>query len=251
MHIDLYGDALNPALVLFHGSGAPAASLEQLVAMLSATHRVLVPHYPGYGSTPAQADPADLDAATRQCLDALDDLQVQRFVAVGHSLGFYRAQRVLSHAPERVTSLLGLSGVASLPEQARPGYEGLAALARGGHDIPSLLLASWFTPAYAAAQPSLLDLLRQWWAQCDVETVIAELFIPIDGGAHDRLMAQVSCPVHMLHGASDAAAPLGLALAIQALSPHIQLTQLPDVGHFTHLEAPAQTAAWLQRVLAT
>lgn len=249
MHITLHGDATQPALVLFHGSGAPPDSLNELAQLLSQTHHVAVPHFPGYGATPAQADPSDLDNATLECLRALDAQGIQDFIAVGHSFGFYRAQRVFKHAPQRITKLLGVSGVSSLPEQARAGYEGLAALARGGHDIPAMLLGSWFTPSYAAAHPTLIDQLRQWWAQCDLETVIAELFVPIDGGAHDQLIAQIGCPIYLLHGTLDAAAPLALAAAIQGLNPNVQLTQVADVGHFIHLEAPEQAARWFAQVL--
>ncbi len=249
MHIDRYGDAQRPALVLLHGAGAPPASLDALIPLLDQTHHVLVPHFPGYGATPAQPAPGALDQSVTRCLEALDAIGVTRFIAAGHSFGFYRALSLARHAPERVSLLVGISAVASLPEEARPGSEGLAALARAGQNIPQLLVASWFTPGYAATTPELLALVSGWWAECDVETVIAELFVPLDNGAHAQRLAQASCPVRLLHGALDAAAPIDLARAMSGLGDHIELTELPDAGHLLHLEAPEVAARWLARAL--
>ena len=53
LHVALRGSG--SAVVLLHGTPSSPEDFEPLVAALAESHRVLVPHFPGYGQTPPDA----------------------------------------------------------------------------------------------------------------------------------------------------------------------------------------------------
>ena len=123
--------------------------------MLSNDYRVLVPHFPGYGETTA-LEPYNFEKGVRMLADALDDMGITTMIAVGHSFGLYRVERLLSLWPERITRVIGLAGIASFPEDAREAYEGVAAWAREGVGIAEGLVARWFTEEYIASNDAIV-----------------------------------------------------------------------------------------------
>jgi pimeloyl-ACP methyl ester carboxylesterase len=48
------------AVVLLHGTPSSPDDFDPLMADLAESHRVLVPHFPGYGRTPPDAEPASI-----------------------------------------------------------------------------------------------------------------------------------------------------------------------------------------------
>lgn len=247
MHIDSFGSEQNPTIVLFHGSGAPAESLKDLADALSQTHHVLLPHFPGYGKTPAD-ETYDFQGS----IDTLAGLLTpyKKLIFIGHSFGLYRATRLLELCEDQVNAMIGLGGIASLPDEAYGDYEAAAQWAKQEQMIAEGLIARWFLPQYAQANASLVQHIAQWWQQCDTQTVCAELFVPIDQGKHLNILQQTTTPVYLFHGAQDMAAPIELAHQIDTLGEHIQLTIIEDQAHMLHMEQKEHTLSMLRTLLA-
>lgn len=245
MHITDLGPEDAPCVLLCHGSGAPPASLDPLPLILSQDYRVLTPHFPGYGETMA-LEPYDFEQGVRMLADALDDLGITTVIAVGHSFGLYRVERLLSLWPGRITRVIGLAGIASFPEDAREAYEGVAEWARADVGIAEGLAARWFTEEYLASHADIVKEVQSWWNMCDIETVCAELFVPMDGGLHDRLISESNVPFDLLCGSRDQVVPPELSSSIEQLGVHVTLNTVEGSGHFLHIEAPEETLTFLR-----
>ena len=69
-------------------------------------HRLILPDKRGAGRTISRTDQFSLDDMAGDCLDLLDELQVQTAYIVGHSMGGMIARRLAQCHPERVGRLV-------------------------------------------------------------------------------------------------------------------------------------------------
>ena len=100
--------------VFIHGSGMSGATWAPLLAELP-QRRALCVDLPGFGlSDPYDYRGRTLPAhAVAQMTSILDALELERAPIVGTSLGAMWALCLAAHAPERVTSVVGLGGASA------------------------------------------------------------------------------------------------------------------------------------------
>jgi pimeloyl-ACP methyl ester carboxylesterase len=108
----------------------------------------------------------------------------------------------------------------------------------------------------AAADPSAIDpsliedsvALARLAGTRDVAVAFAEAArsnfgLVLRGQAFRQLLAQVECPVLLMHGACDQTIPLSFAQRVAHDHPRWQLHVFPTLGHMLHLEDPT---AWIK-----
>jgi pimeloyl-ACP methyl ester carboxylesterase len=107
-----------PVLVLLHSAMGSSARFYSMVPGLARHFRVVRLDTRGHGCSqvPRDDQPLDKERLTRDVLEALDHLQLERVHVLGNSAGGYVAQQLAIHFPERVQSL-ALFGSA-------PGFKG-------------------------------------------------------------------------------------------------------------------------------
>src|SRR5438876_772331 len=76
LHIDEHG--AGPEVVLLHGAPSSPDDFAPLVEALEASHRVLVPHLPGYGRTPSDPGAYSLDSVVALLERGLESRGVSR-----------------------------------------------------------------------------------------------------------------------------------------------------------------------------
>jgi pimeloyl-ACP methyl ester carboxylesterase len=239
-----------PDLLLLHGSGAPAASLEPLAARLSQTHRVWLPDMPGYEGRmgEAYAPSAELVASLR---DELVAQGVQELVIIGHSFGAFRMFHMgLIAAPLKLRALIGLSPLASLPEEVRAGMAGFGDALRAGVDLSGAMVPRWYAPDYAAQHPELAAQIAGWIKRIDVEVLTHELVEPIDGGALSARLGELECPVYLRVGELDQATSPMLVGDVYARLKNASYTQVKGLGHMQAEEDCDRLVAWIHGVLS-
>jgi pimeloyl-ACP methyl ester carboxylesterase len=183
---------------------------------------------PGFGASPPPPE-AWGAAAYAQALGPVLGEMASPIVVLGHSFGGRVALHLAVQRPDLVNALV-LTGVPLLHPVGRrarvsPAYklvrnlhrmrlvsEGTMEAARQRHGSDD----------YKAAQ----GIMRQVLVRSVNETYEAQL----DG---------VRCPVHLVWGADDTAAPLEVAERAMAHLAQGDLEVLPDVGHLTPLLIPA------------
>ena len=94
------------ALVLVHGylggSSQWAAELEAFGTHLD----VIAPDLPGFGQSRHLVSPFEIGGYARAVLACLDELGVERFHLLGHSMGGMIVQEMVRQAPQRVNRLV-------------------------------------------------------------------------------------------------------------------------------------------------
>lgn len=158
-------------------------------------------------------------------------------VLLGHSFGGRVALRLAVRHPETVGALV-LCGVPLLP--------------RGGRRPKPALAYRLVRSARRAGivGEATMQRLRDRYGSEDyrrAKGVMRPTFVAVVNESYAEDLSALACPVEMVWGAEDDAAPLEVAQRAAAMVPSAALEVLPGVGHMVPLEAPASLAAALLR----
>jgi pimeloyl-ACP methyl ester carboxylesterase len=235
-------------LVLLHGYLGGAALWELQLAAFSGKFDVIVPELSGYGGNSEQPSLDSIEGYALQILKFLDDLNVNKFHLVGHSMGGMIAQQMAIIAPDRIDRLVcygtGPQGV--MPSRfetidtsrQRVRDEGTSATARR-------IAATWFTKGEdAEGYPTCVNLGEN----VSVATALSGLSAmeTWDGRAS---LDKITHPTLVIWGDCDRSygwpQPEALWRGIKGSS----LGVLPGCGHNAHMEQPEIFNAIVEKFL--
>lgn len=178
---------------------------------------------PGFGATPAPDEAWGSPEYAAAVADVLD----RPMVVLGHSLGGRIAVHLAAQRPDLVRALVltGAPLIRTAPA-ARPAlrYRVARALNRAG-----------------VVSDRRMDALRQQYGSSDynaAQGVMRDIHVRLVNETYDDVIAAVSCPVELVWGDDDTAAPLAVAKELEARLPDARLTVMPGAGHLTPTTVP-------------
>lgn len=256
-HVQVAGPDDAPVLLLIHGTGATTHSFAGLAPLLATRFRLVIPDLPGHGFTQKLHAP-DPDNVARALAALLAELGTPPAMILGHSVGaaiaFMTAARGLL-APRAMVSL----GGALLP------FAGVGKVYPG---LAKALFVNPFMPAFFSFTTrfqSMPDLLARWTGSRSSREQVAHyerlfrdpghtggalaLMAHWDLDTIERSIAQIRCPVLLLHGERDKTVPPATSHTVaRQLAQHgveARHEGLPGLGHLAHEEAPERHAELL------
>ncbi|MDB4938964.1 MAG: alpha/beta hydrolase fold protein [Labilithrix sp.] len=236
-----------PAVVFIHGLPSPPEELEALAADLPGM-RVLVPHLPGYGKTPASAAHHGWLAVQAALVRALRARDVERPALVGYSMGAYRALSLAFETAARAVVCIG--GFAELSAEERAGMAGFAGALRNNVDVRAILPERFLSAAHRARHPSDDAIVTRWIDAAPPHVLVEELEDVAQAPSLLHRLAQLECPVLARTGDLDLAVPATHARAIANAAKHGVLEIVAGAGHALFLEDREATLASIRRVCA-
>ncbi len=195
---------------------------------------------PGFGASPeppaawSTADYAELVAG------ALGELDRPPILA-GHSFGGRVAVRLAAARPEALRGLV-LAGVPLYrPDAGRatPAWRFRAARWAGRHGLLS---------------PGRMEQFRQRYGSEDYRQargVMREVLVRAVNESYADDVARITCPVELVWGSNDTAAPLEFARRASEVLPHARLEVIEGGGHMSPLTAPDALRAAVSRLSRT
>lgn len=224
------------AVVALHGWRRTHTDFDGVLDGLDA----VAPDLPGFGA----AHPPDAPWGADDYAAALSPLCAEGgpVILLGHSFGGKVATALAATHPERVRALI-LTGAPLLRPagQRAPASPWTHRAARRLHRVGLLSDARWEarrrragSDDYRAASGVMRDVLVR---------SIAEM----DEGFYRTALARIVCPVELVWGELDTAAPPAIAHESAALLTDAAVTVLPGVGHLTPTDAPAALRAAIER----
>ncbi|MEA9985968.1 alpha/beta hydrolase [Subtercola sp. RTI3] len=173
------------------------------------------------------------------------------FAVLGTSMGGYVALEVIRQAPERVSALalVSTSSRADTDDQSQARAR-QTALVDAGHFAD--LIDAAFRGVVAPENHNDEGLLRTWRAM--TTPVGAEAFLRQQQAVTQRsdlhsLLATITCPTTIIHGAQDQLIPISTAEETAAALPKARFTIIEGAGHLLFHEQPdaasAALDAWL------
>ncbi|MEU9792136.1 4-carboxymuconolactone decarboxylase [Streptomyces sparsogenes] len=238
-----------PVLILGPSLGTTWHMWDRQIPELSRHWRVLRFDLPGHGGAPAHPAAAVSDLAER-LLATLDGLGVDRFGYAGCSIGGAVGAELALRHPLRVGSLALVSASPRFGTADSYRQRGVVVRTNGLDPIARATPERWFTPAFAAGQPAIVDWSVQMVRTTDPGCYIAacESLAAFDIRAE---LGRIGVPTLVVVGADDEVTPPADARVFVAGIPDARLALVPGASHLAPVEQPAAVTDLLVRHFST
>ncbi len=241
-----------PALVLLHGVGLDRRIFAAQVHALARRHMVVTYDLMGHGKSPPVMGEAALEDWVLQLERVTRALRIERFSLVGFSFGGMIAQGFAVKHPERLERLVLMNTVHDRSAKERASVEARLQLARQGTPLAIIpaALERWFSPAFAAGQPQIVQEYSQLLQNNDSTSFLASYacFAHADRELAGRLAA-ISCPTLVMTGELDGGSTPDMARKMAAAIPNASLSILPRARHMMPVEMADEVNAILRGFL--
>jgi len=171
----------------------------------------------------------------------MDDMQMERAVFLGLSMGGYVAFRIFELAPHRVSALV-LADTRSGPDddsgKERRTQQAERARTDGLDWLPDALAPALLGATTRSTRPEVEDDVRCMIRASHPEGVARALEAIRDRPDSTHLLSTVSFPVLFMVGEEDTLTPVAETRAMADRVSHARVEVLPGAGHLSNLEAP-------------
>ncbi|HKV22147.1 MAG TPA: alpha/beta fold hydrolase [Mycobacterium sp.] len=270
--IDIHGERLayydegdGEPLLLIHGMAGSSQTWREILPRLARHYRVIAPDLLGHGQSAKPRTDYSLGAFAVGLRDLLDELDVPSATVVGHSLGGGIAMQFLYQHPDYfrrlilissgglgqdvgwILRLLSAPGAELVMPVIAPGF-----VVRAGETVKSRLTSLGLRSPRGAeiwnAYSSFNDARTR-------ESFLRTLRSVVDYrgqsvSALNRLQLRAGLPTLAIWGEDDTIIPVDHAYAALEARPDCRLEVLPNVGHFAHVEAPAEVVDLIDDFIA-
>jgi 3-oxoadipate enol-lactonase len=231
-------------IVFLHGVGSDKSVWHPQLDHFARTRRAIALDYPGYGDSDVAPEDTTRDDYAAAILSAMGELGVAKAHVCGLSLGGVVAIALHHAAPQRCASLILADTFAVHPDGRAIYDRGIA----GSADLRAMAEAR-------------VDLLIAQPADPAVRREVVETMSRIDPAAYcigaeavwladqRARVAEIRIPTLIICGEEDKPTPPGLSRELHAMIPHSKLAMIPNAGHLTNLEKPAEFNAVVETFL--
>jgi 3-oxoadipate enol-lactonase len=241
-HLNVIDRGSGDPVLFLHAFPLRAAMWDYQIEALEGDHRCIAIDLPGFGGSPAPADPrassmkgwADLVAGV------LDQLDVPSATVVGASMGGYLAMALLRHHPDRVDRLV-LAGTKAMSDDA-------AAVSRrtdqqkqieSGTEVGTLAkgLIENLLSSGSLAREDLLAYVHALAEDAEPDGWIGAIEAMKTRPDSMLVLRQAKLPALVMVGELDRTTPIAEAMSLR-LHLKGELKVIPDVGHLPNIEDP-------------
>lgn len=238
-------------LVLIHGVGNSLAAWDGVSARLRDRYRIVRYDQRGHGESEKVPGPYAVEDFSGDLQALLDALGIKRAHVAGHSLGGLVAQSFALDHPDRLRKLALISTVAGRSEEERERVQQRLAMVAAGiaGDHFRASLDRWFTDAFRAANPKLLEDYALRNQGNDPACYAAAYRVLALTDLAERL-PEIRAETLVMTGEHDQGSNTRMAKLMHALIEGSILRILPVLRHSILIEAPDIVAGVLDDFLA-
>lgn len=238
-----------PAVILIHGVGSSRQSWDGVVERLEG-YQTLRYDLRGHGGSGKPAGPYTLDDFVADLAALLDHVGIAKGHVVGFSLGGLIAQGFALAHGDRVDKLVLISTVSGRTDEERERVKTRLEMVQGG--IPGAhfrkSMDRWFTPAFQAANPDLIDRLEAANQGNDPKAYAAAYRVLAISDLAERL-PEITAETLVMTGEDDLGSNPRMARLMHDRIANSQLNILAGLRHSILNEAPDTVAAALREFL--
>ena len=239
------GESKRPPLVCVHGAGSSSVVWMEVVRRLSPQRRVIAPDLPGHGQSDRWHAPDDVSIAMYR--DAVGtvcaQLEVERAILMGHSMGALIALDAAAAWPERVAGLILVNGGVRLPVAPEVFVKLTGDFTRFGKWLARVV--------WSPATPR--DVVERWGTlafTADQEITLAD-FRAVERYDGAVAATRVRTPTLVLGGEDDLMTPPKLTRELASAITGARAVVVPEAGHMIVQEQPERFFAELESFLIT
>jgi 3-oxoadipate enol-lactonase len=238
LFMDDYGSGRS-VVVLLHGMPSIPGDFQPLVDALARHHRVLVPHLPGYGKTPADAAPCSLERLIARLEERVARSSVSDASVVAFSGGAYKAVAMALRDRVKVRRLALLAPIVGFDPPVAQAYRDMVAAVRAGaFDPRPTWLDRMASPGFAERDPRGAARVLSWLDAVALSVICDELAAQADAPDLRPAVAELGCPLFVAAGTADSAVPPSWSKALAASYSRSVFVPIEGAGHALLIEAP-------------
>ena len=240
-----------PVVLLVHALAMSTSMWDGVCLSLAGEARLIAVDCRGHGVSGKPEGPYDTTRFAKDFAAVLDACKVDKAIVVGCSMGGTAAQRFAALYPARTAGLVLLDTTAWYGATAPRDWEARASKAEdeGMASLIEFQLERWFSDAFKAAQPAMVEKTVDVFLKNDAEAYGATCRML--GVADERAaIAKFNGPTVVALGEHDQATPLAMAKDLVSRIKGAQLHVIPGAKHFTPIEAPEEVASCIRKLLA-
>lgn len=240
-------------IVLLHGFPFNRSLWREQAETLAARHRVITPDLRGFGETSVAAGPATMEEMAQDVAALLDELNIDRVVLGGLSMGGYVAFAFYRRFPLRVRALiLADTRPQADSDEARRNREELAtrALQEGMRPVAEAMLPKLLAPTAATEMPEAVERVRAMIMSTNPEGAAAALRGIAVRRDQTEFLSEILAPALILVGSEDVITPPADAEVMRREIRGSRLQIIEGAGHVSNIERPAEFNAALESFLA-
>jgi pimeloyl-ACP methyl ester carboxylesterase len=256
------GSGTGAPIVLIHCYSCSLHWWDELAPILAEDHRVVRIDLLGHGGSQKPSSGYSMEDQAGLVAGALDRLDVQGAVVVGHSMGFSVAVALASRATQLVDRLVNIDEGAgeddcSLPFLAKVGYWPVVgeALRRVSPDFAvedaySDAFAPGFDPAAAFPNPDQVVDDYDAMTYTSFKDSAEEAGDYQDAATLDQRLRQIPVPLLSIFGTEDQICDPETSQASYGALAGARIEQIKGAGHSPNIEMPEETAKLIEEFAA-
>lgn len=237
VHHRLDGPPGAPVLGLANALGTSLELWDANVPYWTPRFRVLRYDQRGHGRSPIPDTACTVGDLGRDVLELLDRLELDTVSFCGISLGGATGLWLAANAPHRVERLVVACSSATFGGSDQWLERAAAVRAEGLASIADAVVARWFTPAFAAAEPGIVRTHREALLRTPAEGYAACCEAIAAWDFRDEL-GTVAVDTLVIAGADDPATPVDHSEEIARGVASGRLEVLEHAAHLANLERP-------------
>lgn len=242
-----------PALVFLHGFCESKAVWQDFVAPLGAEYRVISLDLPGFGYNDAPREDYTMESAAAFVQQVLAELQVEKCVVVGHSMGGYVALALAERWP-RLLAGLSLFHSSALPdseEKKDTRNKTIDFINKQGLDkFMDTFVAPLFYEGNRETQQKAIELLTRIGKQASPPGVVGAIAGMRDRPDRSAVLRGAAFPLQFIAGKQDGAVTLEQTMQQCHLPRESHTLILDHTGHMGMFEKPRVTLQAVQAFAA-
>lgn len=214
MYYEIRGEG--EPLLLLHGGGGVGANWELIFKEPPAGYRLIIPDLRGHGRSTNPSEDFTFRQVALDVFILLDRLGIERFKAIGLSLGAKTLLHVATQQPDRVEAMVLVSATPYFPEQARA------------------LMSQLSSQEHSEAE---WQQMRQWHKHGDEQIKKLWCLMSALKDSYDDMnftppyLSTIQARTLIVHGDRDPLYPVNLAMDLYAAIPRSYLWVVPNGGH--------------------
>ena len=248
-YYEVFGPKDAPTVMFSHGVAMDHRTFMQQVHALQDRYRVIVWDMPFHGKSPAFSSSFPYsDTCGDMMMGILDELQIEKAVLAGLSLGSLVIQKVADRYPERVAASIHISGASLYPHYSRAFK-----MCKPFVPLMHLLPSGWLNQTFAnhkALTPDTRKYLAETMAKTGKSALVHLMNAMLDDMVQG-LSEEICHPMLIMYGDHDLKILQNLSRMWHEKNRHSILFQIAQAHHILNQDNPQECNRHIIRFLDT
>jgi len=249
-NIAYYKTGNGPAILMIHGVGLRLESWDAQINTLSKEHTVFAIDLPGHGESDQLISKSiNIDLYTQQIKLFADEMILDTFIVMGHSLGALIAIRFAYLYKEHCDGVVALNCVYQRTEKAMSYVKSRAEILalEGTKNIIPNTIDRWFGENPTDHNLEIASTCKQWLEDTNTEGYInAYNTFAGEDGASEKTLKTNNLPIAFITGTLDSNSTPLMSQEMAKISPFGMVEIIPEAGHMAQMTHPKEVGEVLR-----